>query len=292
MVETRNNKDTMGGGGEAPPDPHTPIQHSPAKGQSPKKGRPSNPSSPTSPARSTRSHTSSTSGMGTPQQQREISTGKQRLGSTKDGAVVVHETADAAESPSPTSPAISTSSTKTSTAGMRTPQESQETDPSTQGIETVTDQGLTTQAGSSGGHVVTVTADATTAATPGIPSTAAVTPLKSPQSEASSVDSDAFSEDSSSSVDEINKPQKDATTPTVNNDVSFDEVFPFVKDKIQTSPKNKKKGKLTTPKVFLETYNNFKTYMLRTELNKMPSIRLNRAAGKIYVASDGTSPGA
>jgi hypothetical protein len=167
---------------------------------------------------------------------------------------------------------------------MRTPPG---TVPVQQNSQLPPDQTAAKKSGGNGGDVEPPAADDTATKSPGKPPTAAVTPGKSVQSEIHSVESDNFSEESS--VDGISDVQEDPRSPTTNADVSFDELFPFVTDKQQKSPKNKKKAKSSGRSIFLETYKDFKTYMKGTKLKKMPLIEHKKAAGKIYIDKDGKS---
>ncbi len=81
-------------------------------------------------------------------------------------------------------------------------------------------------------------------------------------------------------------------SPYENDDASFEDFYPFVSSKKNTSPTNKKKGKPTSRKMFLETYGDFKTYMVATKQGKMPSMVHKKSAGKIILKRDGTRSGA
>ena len=118
------------------------------------------------------------------------------------------------------------------------------------------------------------------------PASASVTPTKSPPSNGDSPTQD-YDEDSS--VEEITKVQVELPPPSINDNASFEDLFPFVTDKSQVSSPNK--GNPASKEVFLETYKDFKAYLLGTKQNKMPSIQHKKSIGQIYIARDGTSSG-
>ena len=119
------------------------------------------------------------------------------------------------------------------------------------------------------------------------PASASVTPTKSPPSNGDSPTQD-YDEDSSSS-EEITKVQVELPPPSINDNASFEDLFPFVTNKSQVSSTNK--GNPASKEVFLETYKDFKAYLLGTKQNKMPSIQHKKSIGQIYIARDGTSSG-
>ena len=118
------------------------------------------------------------------------------------------------------------------------------------------------------------------------PASASVTPTKSPPSNGDSPTQD-YDEDSS--VEEITKVQVELPPPSINDNASFEDLFPFVTNKSQVSSPNK--GNPASKEVFLETYKDFKAYLLGTKQNKMPSIQHKKSIGQIYIARDGTSSG-
>jgi hypothetical protein len=178
----------------------------------------------------------------------------------------------------PESPAKSTRSQKDLTMG--TPPQGQEIPPQRKedNDEAVLRDATMTE--------VSPEADKETDVTTEKPATA-VTPMKSPPSDGHQMLSDLHSEDSSE--EESTRESLDLESTSEEDDVSFEDAFPFVKDKNKSSPQGKKNH--PTHKILVETYSEFRDYVLGLKQKKMPSVHHNKATGKIFLERDGTSTG-
>jgi hypothetical protein len=95
--------------------------------------------------------------------------------------------------------------------------------------------------------------------------------------------SEAASEEERATVDQPTPPKPDDTPPKLD-DTSFKSLFPLFDVNRKPAPK-----KPCARQVFLATYADFKSYMVKTKLQDMPPLRHIRSSARIYLDKDGTS---